>query len=331
MSKSRSGQRGFVLVLTLWVLVIVTIAAAYFAERVERSVELARQSGQNIRAVIDMDSTRAEMLYRLGVTSITMDGLGLGADALVLDDRTYQGLGDTLVRLQDDRGLINLNMVDDARLYNFLGLMGIPADQRGHLADTLHDYTDADNFRRLNGAEAEDYLALGLPPPTNQNLVTPWEIRRIIGWRDYPGLWEKIARLSTTSLSVGINPNTAPAEVLATLPGITEDTARLIVVQRQQSPLMGVDQLATIAATPAEQYGMQIIALPSNAVRITQGIKGLPWAIQYNVTLTPNGNDGPWRIDYYSRIGAEMKGEAKKLTPRSSAPPGQIPAFLSGS
>lgn len=324
-------QHGFVLVFTLWVLVIVAIAAGYFAERVARSIELAQQSRQNTRAVIDMDGTRADILYRLGTTSMTEYGLGRGNTVIELDNRAYRGLGNTLLRLQDNRGLLNLNFAEDDRLQRLLGLLGIPAEQRGHLIDTLRDYTDADGLHRLNGAEKEEYLALNLPPPANKNLINPWEARRIIGWRDAPQLWQagRLAELTTTSLSLGLNPNTAPAEVLATLPGVTEGIAQLIIARRKLSPLTDVSQLAEITAMPAQQFEDIIGVWPSNSIRITQSTPGLPWAIQYNITLTPTGNTAPWRTDYYSRVSTasrdEMQTNTPELPPRSTAPPEMPP------
>lgn len=323
-------QQGFVLVLTLWVLVIVAIAAGYFAESVTRSVELAQQSGQNTRAMIDMAGTRAEILYRLGTTSITEYGMGRGDTLIHLDDRPYRGSGNTLLSLQDNRGLLNLNIVEDDRLQRLLGLLGIPAEQRGHLIDTLRDYTDADNLHRLNGAEEEEYLARNLPPPPNRTLLTPWEARRIIGWRDAPQLWQtgRLAELTTT-LSFGVNPNTAPAEVLATLPGITEEIARAVIARRKLSPIINAGQLAEIIAIPAQQFEDMLAVWPSNSIRITQSTRGLPWAIQYNITLTPNSNDAPWRTDYYSRVSTAQRDETQtdilELPPRSTAPPEKTP------
>ena len=336
-SSPPSKQRGFVLVMTLWVLAIVAIAAGYFAERVARSVELAQQARQNTQAMIDMAGTRAELLYRLGTTTMTEYGLGRGNTAIALDNRPYLGLGKTLVRLQDDRGLLNLNLTDDGSLQRFLGLLGVPADQRSHLIDTLRDFTDADNLVRLNGAEAADYLALNLPPPPNRNLLTPWEARRIIGWRDYPDLWKngRLADLTTTSASVGINPNTAPAEVLATLPGVTEDIARRIIALRKLSPIINEAPIVALTSIPLNQlFQTKIIAIPSNSLRITQSTRGLPWAIQYNLTLTPSGNEAPWRTDYYSRVSTSPPDQAQadipELPPRSTAPPDSPPSFLSG-
>jgi general secretion pathway protein K len=334
----RSGrQKGFVLVLTMWILVIVAIAAGYFSERVAVSIALAQQSRQNTTAIIDMAGSRAEMLYRLGTSSMTEYGLGRGSTSVSLDDSVYKGLGNTVVRVQDTRGLINLNLTDDDRLHRFLGLLGVPAEQRGGMIDTLRDYIDADKLHRLNGAEDQEYAALGLPLPANRNLVTPWEAKRIIGWRNLPQLWDKdrLVSLTTTSQSLGINPNTAPAEVLATLPGVTEEFAQIIVTRRKLAPFTYEGQISDITLVPLNlPMGMGVIVIPSDTVRITQSTRGLPWAVQYIVKLTPNGKDGPWRTDYYSRVSApvadELQTDPRALPARSDASVEKVPAFLSG-
>jgi DNA uptake protein ComE-like DNA-binding protein len=317
----KHAERGFVLVLTLLVLVIVAIAASTFAEKVASAVELAQKSRQNTQTIIDMAATRAEILYRLGTTSITMDGLGRGNTLVALDNRPYRGLGDTLVHLQDNRGLLNLNQTNDDRLLRFLGIMGIPAEQRSHLIDTLRDYIDADKLEHLNGAEEPQYLARQLVPPTNNYLTTPWEVRRIIGWRDAPQLWQnsRFIDLTTTSTMGGLNPNTAPVEVLATLPGMTEELAQTLVLQRQQAPIMHTGQLAAMAGIPEQLLDMQIMVLPSNSLRVTQSVPGLNWRQQYSVSLTPNGDQGPWRIDYFTRVSPPAPVTANA---GSSAPAG---------
>ena len=330
-------QGGFVLVLTLWVLVIVAIAAGYFSERVARATQLANQSRQNAQAVIDMAGTRADILYRLSTTTMTEFGLGRGNATLYLDNRPYHGLGNSLVQLQDTRGLLGLNQTDDDRLQRFLGLLGIPAAQRGPMIDTLRDYIDADKLHRLNGAESEAYLALNLPAPANKNLVTPWEAKRIIGWRNVPQLWQKnrLIELTTTGLSLGINPNTAPTEVLATLPGISEEIAQIIIERRKISPITHEGQLVELTQMPMGLApGTGVIAIPSDTIRITQSTQDNPWAIQYSLSLTPNSKEGPWRVDYYSRVSHPRHEEARadklELPPRSTAPPDKAPAFLFG-
>jgi DNA uptake protein ComE-like DNA-binding protein/type II secretory pathway pseudopilin PulG len=324
-------QHGFVLVATLWVLVIVAMAAAYFSERVARSVELAQQSQQNTQALIDMAGTRAEILYRLGTTSLTAYGIGRGQTAIPLDDRPFKGLGNSLVRLQDTRGLFNLNYPDEERLQRLLGVMGIPATQRSRMIDTLRDYIDMDDLHRLNGAEKEAYSALGLPPPANNYLVSPWEAQRIMAWSDTPQLWQddRLLKLTTTSLSAGLNPNTAPVEVLVTLTGVTEDMARAIVARRNLSPIIQFGQLTDLAPITTEQLEEGVILHPGNSIRVTQYAPGIAWALQYSITLTPLAEDAPWKMDYFGRIRNTYETEpvdpAPRLPERSEAPPEEYP------
>ncbi len=180
-------QRGFVLPLTLWILAAIAIAAGAFAERMMAALDLARLSQQRIQNLVDMGNTRAEILFRLASTRMSVYGLGpTQGQAIALDDRPYQGEGHDLLRLQDDRGLINLNFATEGSLSRLLGVLGIPYEQRGRLVDTFNDYIDEDDFKRLNGAEAREYEAAGLPPPRNEKLVTPYEPRNILGWRDSP-------------------------------------------------------------------------------------------------------------------------------------------------
>lgn len=303
-------QRGFVLILTLCILAAIMIAAAYFGERVQQSLQLAQlRQGLNDRQIA-ISNTRSEILFRLGTSYLTPYGLGWPEAGLALDDRPYDNEG-SIVQLQDARGLININYNSDEILFNFLGVMKVPADQRPHLIDTLRDYIDADDLRRLEGAESAEYAALGLPPPRNIPLVSPMELKRIIGWRDMPSLWQDVP--VTDLVSVGgisaINPNTAPWQVLASLPGVTPEIAQAVVARRKLAPI-SVALLGQMAGTNLETFPPQVIAYPSDNIRITQRAIGMPWAIRYNVRLTPYSNISPWQVGYYYRI--EEKSDSAK-------------------
>lgn len=324
------------LAMTLWILAGIAIAAGYFAERVQRALELAQQSQQNTQALVEIANTRAEILFRLGTTPLSLYGLGTApSGSILLDGRPYRGEGGGIVRLQDNRGLLNLNIVSDERLNRLLGTLDIPAAQRSAMIDALHDYTDNDNLRRLNGAEEPEYLASGLPPPRNEKLITPYEPRNVIGWRDRPQLWQdnRLPSLTTTSTSVALNPNTAPWQVLATLPGATAESAQAIIVRRQLEPFSSADQLAALLGVPSEQLLFQIITLPADSIRVTQSASGLPWALQYNVSLTPMSARAPWRIDYFYKIGVSYKDdkfeEIPFLPPRAALPATLPSPFLS--
>ena len=292
-------QRGFILAATLWILAIITIAAAYFAERVTRSLALAQQKQDTAEQLVAFANTRADILFRLGTTPFSFHGLG-GPPAIALDDRPYRGAGGDLVRLQDNRGLLNLNFPDPELMSRFLGQLGVPIEKRDAMIDTLRDYTDIDDLRRLNGAEAAEYAALNLPPPPNEWLASPYQLKNIIGWRDQPGLWEnqRLLRLVTTSRISGFNPNTAPLEILASLPGSNREIATAIVKARNANPLVTIGQLPGLAAG-ARLDPEFFLFFPADSIGITQQHPKLPWAVQYCLTLTPQSENAPWRVEYY--------------------------------
>ncbi|WP_025917397.1 general secretion pathway protein GspK [Herminiimonas sp. CN] len=300
----RRKQEGFVLVLTLLILAAITIFAAYFGERVQKSLQLAQQKQNLNDKQINLYNVRAELLFRLGTVHLTQYGLGPKDQAIALDDRSYS-VDNTTLQLQDARGLLNLNIVSDERLFRFLGAMEVPADQRNRLIDILRDYIDEDDLRRLNGAESGEYQKLGLPPPTNLPLVSPLELKNVLGWRDTAPLWKNkitVANLTTVGNVFGTNPNTAPWQVLVSLPGITPELAQSIIIRRQLEPDIGEGFITQMTGVNSFQEMGQIVALPADSVRVTQRADGLPWALRYNVQLTPMSNISPWEINYFYRL-----------------------------
>lgn len=317
-------QHGFVLVATLWILAIITIAASYFAERVSRSIAQAQKKQEVTQQLLEFANTRADILYRLGTTPFSFYGLG-EPPAIALDDRPYHGSGEDIVRLQDNRGLLNVNFVEQNMMSRLLGQLGIPVEKRDAMIDALRDYIDTDDLRRLNGAETSEYAALGLPPPPNDWLASPYQLKNIIGWRDQPQLWENqhLLQLVTSSRVTGFNPNTAPMAVLSSLPGGTRDTAEALIVLRNKKPLYTLNQLAGF--TSGELDPDFFLFFPGNSIRITQQGPRLPWAIQFSLSLTPRSEDAPWRIDYQVKTPVTFKidnvDKIQKLPAQTSTSP----------
>lgn len=315
------NQRGFVLAATLWILALLTIAVTYFADRVGRSIAIARQLREAAEARIDFANTRAEILFRFATSYPNPRGLG-DAVPTILDDRAYRGSGKDLVRLQDQRGLLNVNFVEGNMMLRLLERLGVPFEQRDPLLDTLRDYTDPDNLRRLNGAERADYEARGLAPPPNDLITNPQQLKSVIGWRDRAAFWkdDRLIHLITTAWVAGFNPNTAPLEALSSVPGLTPEAAREIIRVRAADPLYNSRQLP--GYTPALVEPDHFIFVPSNSLRVTQLTTRLPWAAQWSVTLTPLHPETPWRIDYFNRTvvpyAVENEAEIPNLPPWQS-------------
>jgi general secretion pathway protein K len=299
----KGSQRGFVLVLTLWVLAAIAIAAAYFGERVQTSLRLASARQDLAEAQVTLSNARAELLYRLAITPISQQGLGDPPFVIRLDGRTYEDAG-TWVQLQDAGGLISLNSPNEAFLTRLLGQLGVPQERQASLVDALRDYVDEDDLRRLNGAESAQYRAIGRPDlPRNAPLVTVQEARDVFGWAQEAGLWERggLAELVTTEGDGRLNPNTAPARVLQVLPGVTADLAQVIVARREVQHV-GADWLDATLGTQYSGILSPINGFPSPVTRVTQRVPGLPWGVRYNVELTPTGALAPWKVTNFHRL-----------------------------
>lgn len=316
----KSRQQGFVLVLTLWVLAAIAIAAAYFGERVQASLRLAAARQDLAEAQVALSNGRAELLYRMAITPVSLYGLGDRPNVIKLDGRDYADAG-TLVQLQDAAGLINLNAFSDDFLARLLGRFGVADDRRAALVDALRDYADADDLRRLNGAESAQYQAIGRPDlPRNAALLSPMELRDVYGWGQEATLWRPggLREFVTTEGESRLNPNTAPAQVLEALPGVTADIARLIIARRELEPVWA-DWLDRTLGTRYNTMLSPITSFPSSVTRVTQRVPGLPWALRYNVELTPTGAFAPWKITSFHRL-ENLPPDTGSDTP-SVAPP----------
>lgn len=309
MSKSmsaRAGRRaeqGFVLVLTLWILAAIAIAAAYFGERVQASLQLASARQDLAEAQIALNDGRAEVLYRLAVTPMSAYGLGDPPNAMRLDGRPYSESGGQ-VQLQDLGGLVDLNAAPDAQLLRLLNGLAVPVDTSLALVDALRDYVDTDDLRRLNGAESAQYRAMGRADlPRNDLLQSPLELRDVYGWSGQSTLWRggRLLDLVTTDGTPRVNPNTAPWQVLSTLAGVSPEAARAIIEHREIEPVSAA-WMDRMLGTRFDTLPSPLQTFPSRAVRVTQRVPGLPWGLRYNVQLTPKGVSTPWNITYFYRL-----------------------------
>ena len=337
-------QRGFVLLTVLAMVVVLALLATAAAVTVSRLRREAIVQQERLRGELDAYSTRSTLLYLLGTQRMTFAGLTVDdrivytaeeqatrkvdpedlsisytpvGNEIRLDGRVYRGLGDSQFALQDDRGRLSIDWAVAGTYDNLLRQLKVPIDQRGVLTDRLLDYQDSDDLPRLNGAEAPTYLQRGLPPPPNRPLLTPFELRRVLGWENYLGAWSDadLARRLSAVRSVSINVNTAPASVLAMLPGVTPGMAQRMVAYRNLSPVNGYEEAQQLLpGLPPETDLVALYPGPSGTLESWPGTGGEGWQLHW--TLTPFEHQGqPWSIDdavWLERSGAGLAGRAER-------------------
>jgi hypothetical protein len=318
--RDRSAEPGFILAATLWIVAILALVAAYITAWVGDSLDRGYVRQSKVEAFREAEEARATALFWMSTRYMSQRGIELlsGADLgnaaqrdpfsapirgktwLALDDRPYR-FGKAIVHLQDARGLFNVNSGDDANLARLLGDYGIPAVEREPMIAKLHDYIEPGPFKRLNGAKAREYADAGMPAPTGQKLVTPWELRRVLDWAkiDPKGFgrssfFEQVTTVSTA----GLNLNTAPAEILELLPGMTDQGVGKIIAARTKQPFLNTADVAVAGGTDIPRVDFGYFFLPLNSLRISITVPGDPLERVMAVHTTSAAQEQPWQIDY---------------------------------
>lgn len=320
-----NAPSGFVLIAVLAVLVILSILGATIGVITQRlrDEQLVRQ--RQLREEIAMASTRATVIYLLTSQRMTFGGLTVDSQVvlseddlraqqagesplsywpvgneLALDGTAFEGLGGTRFALQDDRGRLAVNWISPIVLENFLAAAPKPARPIGSMVNLLQDYQDPDDLYRLNSAERQEYLREKMPPPSNRTLVTPQELRRVMGWD------KALASISDAELndalsvvrSAQINVNTAPASVLRALPGVDKAMAERVVAARSLTPFVDLRAFYTlIGVSPVDEDFLSLYPLASGTLKLWPAEGGTVQVLHW--TLTPRAEGGrPWREDY---------------------------------
>jgi len=300
-------QQGFALVMVLAALTLIALVAGRFASRVDslRAQSLSLDEYANARI-------EAASALNLGIYWITTRHGGAGGYGLFpqpqvrADGRAYAVGQSAELRVQDVRGLYPLNAISRESLGRVLLQLEARPPLVDGLVDVLMDYQDTDNLKRLNGAEADDYRAMGMGAPRNDWLMTASELRNLPVWRDEPELTERLLRLGSTSRDAAINPNTVPKALMkALLPQARPEQLELFETLRRSAPFDTGS--AVLAATGLNLKGDDYMFHVSDRQRLSVWAPGMPHALQYNLVLVPGGTVSPWLI-----IDAQPEGRDKQ-------------------
>lgn len=239
----RQHQHGAAIIMVMLIVALATVLATYLARQQQlwqRQVESQFDRAQARRlGIAAIDWARAVLADDARANNTDHDGemWALRLPAMPVDNGEVSGA------IEDRQGLFNLNNLvrngqssapDIAQFQRLLGILGL----NGELAIALADWIDSDSDTQYPGG-AEDNYYLSLPNPyrsANRPLVELGELSRIKGFDE-----NTIERLrpfvSALPLSLPVNSNFAPAEVLsAMIPSLNLSNARMLVQQRRGKP-----------------------------------------------------------------------------------------------
>lgn len=231
---SRARERGVAFVLVLWVIAMLSIILGSFAL-------IART--ENLQARHLFDTTQARYAAEAGLNLAIFELRKTDPmQKWIADGRPYRfGYGEAEIEIQinDDSGKIDINTASNNGdlLTNLFVTHGVDLDHAIALSDAIKDWTDADDLKQPNGAEAEDYRAAGLSyVPKNAPFDTVSELQQVLGMTY--DLYSKIEP-AITIYSGRSTPNAglAGADTLRALyPDATPEQIDQLVQQIQSQP-----------------------------------------------------------------------------------------------
>jgi len=256
----KDASRGSALVLTLLVIATLSGIAIAFADSSRTEVSLAAYYRDGFRARALARAGYETALWELYVdedlevdgpdeTWSLFDGTTL---PLELDD------GSTLkATITDESSKINVNMlfnesgeIDTTRAEQVMRLLQI-LELEDFAYESLLDWLDKDDIKRMDGAESYHYMGLETPYEcANGPFLTTDQIRLVQGFET-----ADILRFITIHSDGKINVNTAPAEVLQSLdPGMDESIVEDIIARRIEEPFKAVADVQEAAGMDGELF-----------------------------------------------------------------------------
>ena len=282
------SESGLALIMVLWILTVLSVIALSFTfmARTEVYSTIAFRDGIEKKLIAEAGIERGimELFYRSAnknqVSAIE------GSEVIRIDGRQNEGEiaeDKYSFSIADESGKININALTDANgiiLNNLMVNVGIPGETANIIMDSVLDWKDEDNLRRLNGAEDSYYESLPVPyKAKNGNFDTLEELLLVrgvtpeilFGDGSHPGL---INFLTVYPKGSAINLNAASKEVIAALPNMTSSMADKIVEFRESAELRGQQDVIAVIGDVFRTFGSMVGFAESNIYTIEgQGMK----------------------------------------------------------
>ncbi len=220
------AERGVALLMVLGLVIFLSIIALSFSE----SQRLSSQMSANVlgvtRAQAAADGAVHKMLYEMSRPrqSDTQTEEQRWKPNGLAYEWSENGVA-VSVSARSEAAKIDVNFAAEALLKNLFVSAGVEDGEADSIVAAIRDWTDADNLKRPNGAEIDDYRAAGKKVlPSNDFFVAVEELQNVMGMT--PQRYLAVAPFLTVhSRSAGIDPQTATLEMLLKVPNLDPSQA----------------------------------------------------------------------------------------------------------
>ncbi|MEN8170809.1 MAG: hypothetical protein ABFS08_11360 [Pseudomonadota bacterium] len=224
-------QRGVVLVVVLWLLVLLEVLVA-------SQVVSARVESELVRNRVDALSARAAAEAGLFMTiDLLARQQGKKEELLRTDGGVYSmdyNNINVMVSVLDEAGKIDLNAARPELLQNLFVSLTQNAEKGVQISDAIIDWRDVDHVRREAGAEDEEYQAIDKPYGAKDEYFDNLEELLLVLGMD-GDLYAKLTAIVTVNTGEkGINPAVAQRTVLLAIPGVKTEQVDVFLQARER-------------------------------------------------------------------------------------------------
>ena len=176
LSPKLAASQGVALVMVLWVITILSVVVLEFSFAMRTEVNITRNYQEQLnlyaaaqgslqRAVAELILKRDARFQQLR-KNVKEGEAPFEYQEWVTDGREYPVPFEKVegtVRVMGEAGKVNVNRVSDGMLRKIMTNLGLQAEARDVVVDSILDWRDPDDFIRVNGAENEYYQSLREP------------------------------------------------------------------------------------------------------------------------------------------------------------------------
>jgi general secretion pathway protein K len=259
-------EKGIALIITLWVLTILSVVAFSFAYLARLEMKIA---GYERTRLIALGLARAGI--ERGIEELTRDINNYDAfdeewrekfvdeegvlREIEIEDNQGKIVGTYTLRISDEEGKINLNYGDELKKERILGelLQVLDIEGKEVIRDSILDWIDPDNLHRIQGAEDSYYQGLDTPYDCKDGpLDILEELFLIRGVTPQLFREKQLSNFLTVHSQGQININTASKEVLQAALEIEQGLAEQIIDYRQVQPFQNVNEIFQVPGMTKE-------------------------------------------------------------------------------
>jgi general secretion pathway protein K len=176
LSTKLAGSQGVALVMVLWIITILSVIVLEFSFTMRTEVNITRNYQEQLKlyaaAQGSLQRAVAELILKQDPRFQQLKRNVKEGEAppefseWVTDGREYPVAFESVegaVRVIGEAGKVNINRVSDGMLRKIMTNLGLQAEGRDLVVDSILDWRDPDDFIRVNGAENEFYQSLKEP------------------------------------------------------------------------------------------------------------------------------------------------------------------------